>query len=204
MAKRVGEGPTVLEDIDVRLLHDRALARWYGDEPGSADAGTDIPSLVHAQHFCNFTLWGLEDDARRVDVPDAVIAQTKRSIDTWNQRRNDLIEAIDEAVLADLAGVSHANAEQHSETAGQILDRLSILALKVWHMRRAAARLDDKSLAAECAAKLAVLTTQRDDLARCLTQLLCDCRAGRRFFKIYRQFKAYNDPRLNPALARHR
>jgi len=183
---------------------DRALVEWYRASPASVDAGADLGSQVLAQHFCNFNLWNLEDEARRTDVDDGVIAGIKRAIDRWNQRRNDLIERIDEALLAELARVDVSCAEQHSETAGQMVDRLSILALKIWHMRALAQRRDDPALAAECAAKLAVLEVQRADLAGCLRRLLDDFRAGRRYFKIYRQFKAYNDPRLNPVLARGR
>ncbi len=191
-------------DLDVCDLHDQALVEWYGGAPAVADATDDLRSLLRAEHACNFTLWGLEDEARRVDVDDTVIAGIKRSIDRWNQRRNDLIERIDEAVLAQLPAARGANAEQHSETVGQIIDRLSILALKIWHMSRNATRTDDPPLAQECAGKLTVLRQQRVDLAACLRQLLDDCRAGRRFFKLYRQFKTYNDPRLNPALAPRR
>ncbi len=189
----------MMDHIDFCRLHDQALAEWYRETPRNPDAGTDLVSLVLAQHLCNFTLWRLEDEARRVDAPDSRIASTKHAIDRWNQQRNDLIERIDATVLATLPAAA-AGAEQHSETAGQMIDRLSILALKIHHMGEHAARRDDPALAAECADKLAVLTTQRDDLAACLRRLLDDCRTGRRFFKLYRQFKAYNDPRLNPAI----
>ena len=120
------------------------------------------------------------------------------------QRRNDLIERIDVHLLASLAGVDISRAQQNSETAGSIIDRCSILALKIHHMRINAGRTDDAALAAECAGKLAILETQRSDLAACLVELLADHRAGRRFFKLYRQFKSYNDPRLNPALYKRR
>jgi len=191
----------MLEGSDVRRLHDEALAAWYARAPAEVEAGADLASVVLAQHFCNFSLWNLEDQARRTDAGDAYVAGVKRAIDPWNQRRNDLMERIDERLLADLPSGDASGAEQHSETAGMIVDRLSILALKIHHMRIHAGRRDDPALAEECGAKLTVLARQRDDLTACLDRLLEDCRAGRRFFKLYRQFKAYNDPRLNPALA---
>jgi hypothetical protein len=190
----------VLNTIDVCALHDDALREWYAARREAVEAGAGLASHVRAQHFCNFTLWNHEDEARRRDVSDAVIAGVKRAIDRTNQQRNDLIERIDELLLSALAAPKH-EAEQHSETPGQMIDRLSILALKIWHMRRHAARGSDAALAAECAAKLGVLETQRGDLRTCLDRLWQDCLAGRRFFKLYRQFKTYNDPRLNPALA---
>jgi hypothetical protein len=189
---------------DPSTLHDRALVAWYRERPASVDAGADLDSILLAQHFCNFNLWNLEDEARRTDVDDGFIARIKRAIDRWNQKRNDLIERIDETLLAQFADVDTSRAEQHSETAGQMIDRLSILSLKIWHMDQAAARREDQALAAECAAKARVLKAQRADLKACLLRLLDDFRAGRRFFKVYRQFKAYNDPRLNPALTRGR
>ena len=89
----------------------------------------------------------------------------------------------------------------HSETAGQMVDRLSILALKIRNMQKVADRSDDPALASECLGKVEVLRVQRADLAACLARLLDQFAAGQRFFKTYRQFKAYNDPRLNPALS---
>lgn len=181
-------------------LQDESLANWYRDKPAEIEAGTDIESLVRAQHFCNFSLWNHEDEARRRDVSDSYIADTKRAIDKWNQRRNDLIERIDLHLLAQLGDIDSAVARQNSETAGSMVDRCSILSLKIHHMGINAARKDDAAIAAECRQKLTVLHAQRADLARCLRELIEDCQAGRRFFKLYRQFKAYNDPRLNPAL----
>jgi hypothetical protein len=189
---------------DVCRRHDEALVVWYSQMPAGMPAGDDLGALVLAQHYCNFILWALEDEARRTNVDDSVIADVKRSIDGWNQKRNDLIERIDEKVLAGLPPPDLAAAEQHSETAGQMIDRLSILSLKIWHMSAYASDGKAPALAAECARKLEILREQRQDLARCLGRLLDACVAGRRFFKLYRQFKAYNDPRLNPVLARRR
>lgn len=195
---------------DILALHDAALERWSSSPAGSEaepprpdPEATGLLDLVEAEHFANFTIWGLEDEARRRDVGDARIAAVKRAIDPWNQRRNDLMEAVDAAVLARFAKVDVANAELHSETAGMILDRLSVLALKIRNMDRigAAARGEgDEALAAECAGRAAVLRTQREDLAGCLERLLADFAAGRRHFRSYRQLKSYNDSRLNPAL----
>jgi hypothetical protein len=179
---------------------DECLQAWYREKPLKIEAAGDLKSLVVAQHFCNFSLWNEEDEARRRDVPDSVIAGVKRAIDGWNQKRNDLIERIDVELLQRFADVDLAGARQNSETAGSMIDRLSILSLKIHHMAINAARKDDPVLAEECARKLDILRLQRSDLARCLAELLEDFRAGRRYFKLYRQFKAYNDPRLNPAL----
>ncbi len=181
--------------------HDQALADWYREQPEAVEPKRSLRSLILAQHFCNFSLWNLEDEARRTDVEDAYIAAVKRGIDRWNQRRNDLIERIDEEILEDLGDIDLEGAEQHSETAGMIVDRLSILALKIYHMDANAARAEDAELEAECRAKLEILRMQRADLLACLDRLLADVGAGRRFFKVYRQYKAYNDPRLNPALS---
>lgn len=181
-------------------LHDEALATWYGDRPEQVEPGADLRSLVLAQHFCNFSLWNHEDEARRRDVSESYIADTKRAIDKWNQRRNDLIERIDVLLLEELKDCDISRARQNSETAGSMVDRCSILALKIHHMGINAVRRDDLEVAMQSAAKLKVLRVQRDDLASCLTELIDDSRAGRRYFKLYRQYKAYNDPRLNPAL----
>ena len=191
---------TMLSKDDLCALHDQALKDWYRDKPAAVEPGAELRSLVLAQHFCNFSLWNHEDEARRRDVPDAYIADTKRAIDKWNQRRNDLIEKIDLYLLERLKGCDTSKARQNSETAGSMVDRCSILALKIHHMGINAARKDDLEVAVQSAGKLKVLRTQRDELAGCLEELLEVYAAGRRFFKLYRQFKAYNDPRLNPAL----
>lgn len=181
-------------------LHDRALCEWYESAPLPVEAGPSLESVILAQHFCNYTQWNLEDEVRRENVPDSYLVKLKRAIDASNQRRNNLMERIDEWILERLNGVDLGLAQLHSETAGMMVDRLSILALKIHHMRLNSTRILDSALAAECARKAETLLAQRTDLMSCLESTIADFAAGQRYFKIYRQFKSYNDPRLNPAL----
>jgi hypothetical protein len=182
-------GDCAVGDLGAPLPEDARLA-----------AGADVLALVAAERDCNHRLWHLEDEARRAGAGDAHVAAVKRAIDRWNQRRSDLVERIDEALLASLPSPDPARAEQHSDTPGMIVDRLAILGLKIFHLSTLEVRKRAAELDRECADKVAVLEQQREDLARCLVRLIEDARAGRRYFKVYRQFKAYNDPRLNPAL----
>ncbi len=190
----------VLKASALGPIHDRALESWYEQAPDSVDESTDLASIILAQHFSNFRLWALEDEARRDDVDDAYIAGIKRQIDPWNQRRNDLMERIDQVLLALFEDGDVSRAALHSETAGMIVDRLSILSLKIRNMGVYAARDDDPALERECLDKQARLKVQRSDLLACLEVLMEEFRQGTRYFKSYKQFKAYNDPRLNPAV----
>lgn len=159
---------------------------------------------IEENHRNNVALWDEEDKARRTDVPDTAIAACKRRIDRFNQNRNDAVEKLDEAISAWLATRQDAcapDATLSSETPGAMIDRLSILALKIHHMRLQAQRDDeDDAHRARCADRLQVLVEQRADLASCLDRLLDALAAGSARFRVYRQYKMYNDPRLNPQL----
>lgn len=135
-------------------------------------------------------------------MPDRQIVQCKRAIDRYNQQRNDAVERIDDALLRQLAGMTRQHgARQHSETAGAMIDRLSILSLKIFHMGLQAARSDaSHEHLSDCRAKWQRLQDQRADLAVCLGRLMRDSERGHVYFKPYHQFKMYNDPRLNPWL----
>jgi hypothetical protein len=182
-------------------LHDRELARgaWPVPPPDGLPAAWQA---IATNHHCNCQLWKEEDRARRRDVPEAEIAASKRLIDRYNQQRNDAVEAIDEAILSGLAHVRlRAGARLSSETAGAMVDRLSILALKIHHMRLQAQRAEAGQAHVQlCGVKLERLLAQRADLAGCLDRLLREARSGDTYFKVYRQFKMYNDPALNPYL----
>lgn len=178
-----------------------AVAEWCRAGQARAEHPDPFRALVLEQCAQNWRLWDHEDQARRPDAADAEIAAVKRAIDRLNQRRNDLVEKLDDALLAELAAAMNESAPLNSETPGSIIDRLAILALKCHHMevqsRRAGAGAEH---CRRCAEKLAVLRRQRADLTRCLEELLADARAGRRRFRLYRQFKMYNDPQLNPEI----
>jgi hypothetical protein len=185
----------------VCAFHDADLERSAGSA-ATFDGSSSVWRWIESNHRCNRLLWDEEDQARRRDVPDTAIAANKRAIDGHNQRRNDAIEKIDEALLERLAGVSlAADAWHNSETAGSMIDRLSILSLKIFHMRAETTRNDaTEDHRAACREKLARLELQRQDLARCFGTLLENAAAGRAFWRVYRQFKMYNDAKLNPYL----
>jgi hypothetical protein len=180
---------------------------WHNVLPQSDfSEPTDFHALVSIQHQVNFELWHQEDIARDPDVSDSIIASVKRAIDVLNQRRNDLIEQMDQFLLNILRVENvknDADTEMNSETPGSMIDRLSINALKIYHMDEEVQR---KEITAEhrnkCAGKLSVLQEQREDLEQCLSKLLADLSSGEKRLKVYRQMKMYNDESLNPVLYR--
>lgn len=183
-------------------LHDAATVAWH-HTPVPSPQADDFMAAVRAQHAANFELWHLEDEARAPQASEHRIVEVKRCIDRVNQRRNDLIERCDTLLLEALAPhqLPAAKAPLHSETPGLIVDRLSILALKIFHTREETQRPDaPEGHAARNHDRLKLLTEQRSDLVLCLDQLWEQVVQGQRRFKLYRQLKMYNDPSLNPAV----
>jgi len=175
---------------------------WHG--AGSGPATNPLLALVQEEHQRNFSLWHEEDKARAPNASDTEIATVKRSIDKFNQQRNDLIEKLDEHLyraLQELKVSPPAGAPWNSETPGSVIDRLSILSLKVFHMREQTERLDaTKEHIQKSRERLKVLLAQHGDLTAALQLLFDDLFAARKQMKIYRQYKMYNDPDANPAI----
>lgn len=188
----------MLDALVIARMQDDNTAAWHGTEIAEAEAD-GLLAIAMAQHRANFDLWHEEDKARDPQATDADIAAVKRAIDRLNQRRNDLVEKMDSWLLAALE--QNERAPLHSETPGLMIDRLSILALKIFHTREEAYReTATKAHRLRNAERLALLEEQRADLAACLDSLWADVLDGKRRFKLYRQMKMYNDPELNPVV----
>jgi hypothetical protein len=214
-----GAEPTGMIVIqDIVPLQDGLTRSWH-DQP-DGDFGKERPKpaaeletdervreewlrLVARQHHANFDLWHIEDEARRPGASDTNLASVKRRIDLTNQLRNDLVEDLDRFLLRWLEKreLPKRGAALHSETPGLIIDRLSILSLKIYHTREEAQRPHAPAGHEERnRERLAILEKQRRDLAGCLGELWQEILDGKRRFELYRQMKMYNDPTLNPAI----
>ena len=178
-------------------LHDQFNAHGHDARSPAPQLDSPFDELVLNQHRANFDLWHCEDRARDPDVADTTIVQVKHDIDRLNQLRNDFVEQIDTILLQ--VAPQNTTAPLHSETPGLIIDRLSILSLKIFHteeqIHRSTPEHRDRNLR-----RLLVLNEQRTDLAACIADLWSNVLAGQRRFKLYRQLKMYNDPTLNPVL----
>ena len=156
--------------------------------------------LLWEKSWVDTVQWHLEDVVRPDDVDPVYGLQIKRRIDRSNQHRTDLVERIDDHYMAMFKDVKpQVDAKLNTETPAWAVDRLSILALKIYHFGIEAGR-GDAEHRAKCQAKLDTLLTQREDLTMAIDELLEDLAAGRRVMKLYRQMKMYNDPSLNPML----
>jgi len=196
---------SLLSSSQAITLHDRCTAAWHQEEPAVSPSLLGFGHLLAQQHLANFELWHAEDRARAPGATDREVAAIKRFIDRANQRRNDLTEQCDVFLLNHLSqqNLPAPHAELHSETPGLILDRLSILSLKIFHTREEV----DRPQAPEGhrdrnGQRLAILLEQRQDLALALDRLWQQILDRQRRFKLYRQLKMYNDPELNPAVYR--
>jgi hypothetical protein len=190
----------MIETLRIHQLHAETVERWHRQPIDNPYEG--VWFVICQQHSFNFLLWHEEDVARSPDVSDRRIAEVKRAIDRYNQQRNDWIEKVDDwlaAYLAELRIAPPTGAPLNSETPGSVIDRLSILALRSYHLREQLERSDiDPAQRERVAAKLSICLTQQTDLGQSLAELLADIRGGRKRHRTYRQLKMYNDPTLNP------
>ncbi|MGC2403125.1 MAG: DUF4254 domain-containing protein [Acidobacteriaceae bacterium] len=192
-----------LRSSQITALHDRYTVAWHQEFPAVPSSLAGFERAVAEQHLANFELWHAEDTARAPNATDHDLAASKRFIDQVNQRRNDLAEQCDVLLLEHLRqhNLPAASAELHSESPGLILDRLSILSLKLFHTReeidRPGAPPGHRERNLE---RLQILLQQRNDLAAALDRLWQQVLNGCLSFKLYRQLKMYNDPTLNPAV----
>lgn len=158
--------------------------------------------LIYKKNHIDTIQWHVEDEIRRPDLPDVELVGLKRRIDSLNQERTDTVEILDDLIYNHFKTVDrYPEARMNSETPAWLLDRMSILELKIFHMKEQVERKDvsDEHLD-KCSIKLNTLLDQRQDLKVCYTDLMDDLAAGRKYMKVYRQMKMYNDRNLNPSL----
>ena len=186
-------------------IFDRAIGEYHRwddvDRPieNPFEQGT-IDRLLYHKNWIDTVQWHLEDIIRDPQIDPAAALGIKRRIDRSTQERTDRVEYIDSYLMDKYRDVRPAAAARlNTETPAWAIDRLSILALKIYHMERETERGDDAHRDA-CRRKLAVLLEQRADLSRAIEELIEDIEAGRKYMKTYKQMKMYNDPALNPVL----
>lgn len=183
-----------IEDYHVKDNVDTPINNPYDRE--------SINNRLYLKCWIDTVQWHLEDIIRDPHIDPADALSLKRRIDLSNQDRTDLVEQIDSHFRQKYADVNVLpDARINTESPAWAVDRLSILALKIYHMREQAERTDaDKAHTDKCRAKLNVLLEQQTDLGTAIDQLLDDIEAGRKYMKVYRQMKMYNDPSTNPVL----
>lgn len=185
---RCVEAYHVTDDIDAPVANPFA--------PGTIEHTLFEKNLIDARQ------WHMEDVIRDPAIDPVAALELKRRIDRSNQERTDLVEEIDDYFRRKYTDVKpSADATINTETPAWAVDRLSILALKIYHMNLEANRADAApEHRARCAGKLDVLQQQRADLSQAIDALLADIAAGRKFMKVYKQMKMYNDTDTNPVL----
>ena len=183
-------------------FHQQAICNWQQSPVTTQQSG--LMSYIESNHLFNFKLWNAEDRARRTDMGDNFVVTAKREIDFYNQQRNNQMENIDKTMIELLSPLSPQQCPVNSEAPGMIIDRLSILALKIYHMQLQTQRSDvEQEHITNCHTKLQQLIIQKDQLSTCLEELLVAVVNKTRTFRVYHQHKMYNDPQLNPQLYKH-
>ncbi len=185
----------------------RSIADYHITDNVDTPADNPYPErslehLLYHKNWIDTVQWHFEDIIRDPGIDPSEALTLKRRIDASNQERTDMVEYIDSYFLDKYSSVTpSASATINTESPAWAVDRLSILYLKIYHMEAETRRTDtDPAHHKQCADKLAVLQTQLTDLSTAIEELLSDIEAGRKYMKVYRQMKMYNDPALNPVL----
>lgn len=188
-------------------LHESMVVAWHQQSPDPSkcrEVPDDFLDIVRIQHAYNFLLWHEEDKARKPDASDREIAQVKRAIDRLNQLRNDWIEKLDDRLQAHLEeqGVRVKKmAIKCTETPGSAIDRLSIMALRLYHLQEELTRRDvDQGHKAKVRDRFDLCLQQQAHLAEALELLWKGIETGSIQHRAVRQLKMYNDPTLNPEI----
>lgn len=192
----------MIDVASINQLHADTVQRWHQQAIDNPYQG--LLWIICNQHSYNYQLWHQEDIARSPEAGDGEIAAVKRRIDRLNQQRNDWIEKVDDAISEELIRrqvVTAREALRNTETPGSAVDRLSILALRIYHLQEQLERTDvDGQHRERVTQRLAICQRQQQDLSQSLQELLNDIVAGVKRHSTYRQLKMYNDPTLNPYL----
>jgi hypothetical protein len=189
----------LFQATEIANLHHASIVLWKNE--GIALKQEHFLALVEENHAFNYQLWHAEDRARRDDMGHEYIYLAKREIDHCNQQRNNRMEAMDEWLYNILQPAASDHCPVHSESPGMMIDRLSILALKAYHMNLQIQRSEvDEAHRHNCQRKWQTIVTQHNQLMDCLQLLIDEIKAKTRTFRVYHQFKMYNDPTLNPQL----
>ena len=161
-----------------------------------------LEHLLYLKNWIDTVQWHLEDIIRNPAIDPVEALAIKRRIDHSNQERTDVVEYIDSYFLQQYTNIKPLpSASVNTESPAWAIDRLSILALKIYHMQAEAERTDaSKEHIASCRQKLTILLEQKKDLSSAIDTLLSDIAEGKKFMKVYKQMKMYNDPSLNPVL----
>src|SRR5687767_920700 len=161
-----------------------------------------IEHLLYMKNWVDAVQWHLEDIIREPGINPVTALQIKRKIDKSNQERTDMVEIIDSHFLQQYSQVQvQPGAGFNTESPAWAIDRLSILALKIYHMQAEAERKDATPEHRDaCSEKLVILLQQQEDLSSAIDELLDEIEQGKKYMKVYRQMKMYNDPSLNPVL----
>jgi len=198
------ENKAHLDAKHVVSVFQKSVSDWHKEEKPYSNPynPSTIDHTLYQKNQVDTIQWHIEDEIRSPDIPLEDVVALKRKIDALNQDRTDTVERLDDFVGDLVKNVTvKSDARLNSESPAWLMDRMSILELKIYHMKEQVERKDaSQEHILNCQNKLNILTEQREDLILCLDELIEDYSKGIRRFKVYRQMKMYNDKNLNPSL----